>query len=128
MTDINPVYSEQEPTSKTILGQKTYDFLKFVAMILLPAIGTLYFTLAQIWEWSNGEKVVGTIMAVDLFLGALLGIAARSYNNSDARFGGTIEVSEVPDGPKVYSLALNSDPALLDQQSEVTFKIQPPSS
>jgi hypothetical protein len=125
MTDVTPVPSEPVEPSKAFLGQKTYDFLKFVAMILLPAAGTLYFTLAQIWEWSNGEKVVGTIMAVDLFLGALLGIAARSYNNSDARFGGVIEVAEVPEGPKVYSMVLNSDPADLDQQSEVTFKIQP---
>ena len=53
-------------------NNKVYDILKFVALILLPAIGTLYFALAAIWNLPYGEQIVGTITAVDTFLGALI--------------------------------------------------------
>ena len=57
------------------MSNKTYDTLKW-----LPAAGTLYFALAGIWNLPYGEQVVGTITAVDTFLGVLLGISAASYN------------------------------------------------
>ena len=61
------------------MSNKVYDVLKFVAQILLPAIGTLYFALAQIWGLPYAEEIVGTITAVDAFLGALLGISTMQY-------------------------------------------------
>ena len=61
------------------LSNKLYDVLKFVAQILLPAVGTLYFALAQIWGLPYAEQIVGTITAVDAFLGALLGISTMQY-------------------------------------------------
>lgn len=63
-------------------NDKVYDVLKWVALIVLPAMGTLYFTLSTIWGLPNGEQVVGTITAVDAFLGALLGISTVSYNKT----------------------------------------------
>lgn len=63
-----------------ILNDKVYDICKFIAQILLPALGTLYFALAGIWGFPYGEQVVGTIMAVDTFLGAILGISTIQYN------------------------------------------------
>lgn len=62
------------------MSNKTYDKLKFVAQILLPAFGTLYFALASIWGFPYGEEIVGTITAVDAFLGAVLGISTIEYN------------------------------------------------
>lgn len=62
------------------ISNKTYDILKWVAMYLLPATGTLYFALAGIWGFPYGEEVVGTITAVDTFLGVLLGISTAQYN------------------------------------------------
>lgn len=62
------------------LQNKTYDTLKWIAQIVLPAIGTLYFALAAIWGFPYGEQIIGTITAVDVFLGALLGISSRNYN------------------------------------------------
>lgn len=59
---------------------KVYDILKFLALIVLPAAGTLYFALAQIWGLPYGEQIVGTIAAVDTFLGALLGISKAAYD------------------------------------------------
>lgn len=61
-------------------NDKTYDILKWIAMYLLPALGTLYFALAGIWNLPYGEQVVGTITAVDTFLGVLLGISSYNYN------------------------------------------------
>lgn len=64
-------------------NNKTYDVLKYIAMILLPAIGTLYFALASIWNLPYSEQIVGTITAIDAFIGALLGISTYNYNNGD---------------------------------------------
>ena len=61
------------------LSNEVYDILKFSAQIVLPAAGTLYFALAGIWGWPYGEQIVGTITAVDAFLGALLGISTAAY-------------------------------------------------
>lgn len=63
------------------MSNATYDCLKWIAQILLPAIGTLYFALAQIWDFPLAEQIVGTITAIDAFLGVLLGISSMSYHN-----------------------------------------------
>ena len=65
------------------MKNKTYDVLKYVAQIVLPAIGTLYFALASIWGLPYGEEVVGTITALDTFLGALLMLSSNSYNKKE---------------------------------------------
>lgn len=61
------------------MDNKVYDVLKWIAQILLPAIGALYFALAQIWGLPYAEQIVGTITAVDAFLGVLLGISTNYY-------------------------------------------------
>lgn len=62
-----------------LMENKVYDVLKWIAQILLPAIGTLYFALAQIWGFPYAEQIVGTITAIDAFLGVLLGISTYQY-------------------------------------------------
>lgn len=62
------------------MSNKVYDCLKWIAQILLPALGTLYYAVAKIWGLPYVEEIVGTITAVDLFLGALLGISTIQYN------------------------------------------------
>ena len=61
------------------MSNKLYDILKWVALVVLPAIGTLYFALSGIWGLPYGEEIVGTITAIDTFLGALLGISNINY-------------------------------------------------
>lgn len=70
------------------LDNKTYDVLKWIAQILLPAIGTLYFALSKIWGLPFSTEIVGTISAVDVFLGALLGISTANYNKEIEENGG----------------------------------------
>lgn len=65
------------------LSNKTYDILKWIAQILLPACGTLYFALSKIWGLPLATEVVGTVAAVDTFLGALLGISSMNYNKNE---------------------------------------------
>lgn len=62
------------------MSNKTYDTLKWIALVLLPALGTLYFGLAGIWNLPCGEQVVGTITAIDTFIGVTLGISSANYN------------------------------------------------
>lgn len=62
------------------MTNKTYDILKWIAQILLPALAALYAALASIWGFPYGEEVVGTISAVDVFLGALLQVSTSNYN------------------------------------------------
>ena len=62
------------------MSNKTYDILKWIAQILLPALGTLDFALSRIWGFPFATEVVGTIAAVDTFLGAVLGISTANYN------------------------------------------------
>lgn len=62
------------------MSNRVYDVLKWVAQYLLPALGTLYFALAGTWNLPYGEEVVGTITAVDTFLGVVLGISTVQYN------------------------------------------------
>lgn len=65
------------------MSNKVYDVLKFVCQIVLPAIGTLYFALAGIWGFPYGEQIVGTITAIDTFLGVILGISTIDYNKKN---------------------------------------------
>ena len=64
------------------MSNKVYDVLKWIAMYLLPALGTLYFALSGIWYLPYGEQVVGTITAIDTFLGVILGISTAQYNKN----------------------------------------------
>ena len=62
------------------LNDKVYNVLKWVALIVLPALATLYAVLSGIWHLPLGEQIPATITAVDTFLGALLGISTARYN------------------------------------------------
>ena len=64
------------------LNNKVYDILKWIALILIPALATLYFALSGIWGLPYGEQIVGTLTAIDTFLGALLGISTLNYNKN----------------------------------------------
>lgn len=66
-----------------MLPNKVYDILKWIAMYFLPALGTLYFALSGIWGLPYGEQIVGTITAVDTFLGVILGISSINYNKKE---------------------------------------------
>ena len=69
------------------LSNSVYDVLKFLCTILLPALGTLYFALSKIWGLPLAEEIVGTLSAIAVFIGAVIGISSAQYNkeNDDGR-------------------------------------------
>ena len=64
------------------LSNTTYDILKWIAQILLPAACVLYAALAKIWGFPFATEIVGTIAAIDTFLGAVLQISTSRYNKT----------------------------------------------
>jgi hypothetical protein len=65
-----------------MMSNKIYDILKWVTMVVLPAIGTLYFTLAGIWGLPYGEQILGTLTAVEVALGTVLQISSAKYKKT----------------------------------------------
>ena len=65
-----------------MMNNKTYDVLKWIAQYLVLSLATLYFAIAQVWGLPYGEQIVGTITAIDTFLGVILGISTAQYNKA----------------------------------------------
>lgn len=118
--------TDETPVQDHILSNKTYNWLKFAALIVLPALGTLYFTLAGIWNLPKAEEIVGTIVAIDTFLGVLLHISTKSYNNSDSKFDGSIDVIHIDKTKKTFVLNLDKEPGEIESADKITFKVNPP--
>lgn len=65
------------------MSNKTYDILKKIAQVWIPAISTTYFSLASIWNLPYSEEIVGTLAALDACMGILLGISTAKYNRTE---------------------------------------------
>lgn len=104
-----------------------YDVLKKIAMVWLPALGTLYFALSEIWHLPDAEQVVGTIGALVTFLGVVLHINTKAYNAGDNKYDGVFTVDHNDDGTQNLRL-LSVDPHALNNNAELLFKIQDPGS
>ena len=61
------------------LSNKVYDILKWIALIAFPAVIALYTTLSSVWGWPYGEQIVGTLAALEVFLGAILQVSSNTY-------------------------------------------------
>jgi Putative phage holin Dp-1 len=106
------------------LTDKVYNAAKFVALVLLPALGTLYFALAGIWHGlPAAEPVVGTITAADAFLGVLLHISTATYKSGDAKYDGALTLEPHPDGEGTAVRLTSLDETAVTTKDAVTFKI-----
>lgn len=65
------------------LNNKTYDILKYLTIIVLPAIGALYTGLSQIWTLPYAAEIPATITVICTFLGAVLCISTAQYNQDN---------------------------------------------
>lgn len=65
------------------MSNRTYDILKWIALVFLPAVGVFYGAVAPIWGWPRPDEIVYTITAVDTLLGALLGISNIKYHQGE---------------------------------------------
>jgi hypothetical protein len=107
-----------------LLNNKVYNTAKWASLTLLPAVATLYFTLGSVWDLPNVEQVIGSITAVETFLGLLLGLSTRKYNQTANVIDGDLIVSEV-DGEKFLSLGVNGSVEKMTSKGEVRLKVVP---
>ena len=106
-----------------LLTNKVYDMLKWVAQYFLPGLATLYFTIATIWGLPHIEQILGTIAAVTVFIGVLLGISTNTYIKSGADTDGILQIDSSNAEKDIYRLQLNSDLEKLAEKVKVTFKV-----
>lgn len=110
-----------------IIQPPLYDKLKWLAQVVLPALGALYVGLAALWDLPKPQEVAGTILAVDTFLGVVLGISSSNFKNDDSRFDGTLEINPAGDGTGTVDLQLaDKHPDDLAKKDEVVFKVASP--
>ena len=100
-----------------ITNKKVYDQVKYIAMVVLPALGALYFAFAEIWDLPSAEQVVGSIVALDAFLGVAL-----HFSKDDVKYDGTMNVTESED-VITHQLELDGDPDALRTKDSVTFRV-----
>lgn len=106
-----------------LLTNSLYDKIKFLAQIALPAFGTLYFTLAGLWGLPAADGVVGTVVAVDTFLGVLLGLSTKAFVENTA--GGVINVVDSAE-KTTFDLVLDGPVEDLVDKAQVIFKVNKP--
>jgi len=100
------------------LSNKAYDTLKWIAQYFLPALATLWIALSKVWGLPYGTEIGATISAIDLFLGAILGISSSNYKGD----GNMIVNTDDPE-KDVYTLEYAGDLNELANKKSVTFKV-----
>lgn len=111
--------------ARQFLTNRQYDAIKFTTIVVLPAFGTLYFTLATIWDLPAGKQILGTLLAVEAFIGVIIGISSKQYQESGAKYVGEINVIDTPEKTK-FSLDYDGDPQELKDKKEAIFKVNAP--
>lgn len=104
-----------------VFSNKVYDKLKFLAQVVLPGLGTLYATVSGLLAWPNTEEVVGVIMAVDFFLGGLLGLSSNKFNANEDNFDGVVHTAITDEG-RQFLLEV-ADPDVVAGKNAVTLKV-----
>lgn len=111
-----------------IFNSNVYDKLKFIALVVLPALATLVVAVNPLWNIPNQDAIAGTIIAVDTFLGALLGISAKQYNQAAENFDGYLDAEgEDPDtGHPNMKLVITKPPKDIFGGKDVRLRIGRP--
>lgn len=123
MAELEP--QAETPNKVPFMSDQLFKTLEYITRVVLPAVATLYAGLGALWGFPNVTAVVGTIVAVDTFLGVLLGFAMRSYDASGAKYDGNVVVMSSPDGGKTFSLELEKNPDEIAEMSKIVFKVVP---
>ena len=115
--------SESSHAKQTpMLSDSAYNITKKTATIVLPAVSALYIALSQIWNFGHVDQVVGTVAAINTFLGVIIQLSKKSYYASSAPYVGEIKVKNHGE-KKVFSLVVDGDPEELENMSSANFKI-----
>lgn len=120
-----PIVGDAPPRAHVLFSNRAYDILKHVAQIWLPALAVLYISLGGLFELPMPQQISGAIMALDLFLGTILGISTRQYTNSDERFDGKIVLTP-GEQEETTDLRILLNPEAIAEKNEVTVKVLKP--
>jgi hypothetical protein len=114
------------------LTNKAYNVLKPIALVWLPLLGTLYFTVAQIWNLPDATNVVGTITAVDTFLGLGLHVSSKAYTplvpTGQQPDGHLVVDDSDPEKPTTMSLEIHAPPEKIATQRAMVLRVVHPSA
>lgn len=107
------------------MGNKTYNTLKWTALILLPALGALYFGLGQLWHFPKIEEVVGSVTVLETFIGLILRKSAVNYGTAKT-IGDVVVMQDSEDGTPIglrFVVDSEPNPVVLNDQKVVQFKV-----
>jgi hypothetical protein len=102
------------------LSNRWYTIIKSLAQLVFPAAGTLYFALAAIWNLPAAQQVVGTVIAVDTFLGVILTISSANYK---APVDGTLEVDTHDPIKNTFTLSMDTHPQDIIDKGQKLVKL-----
>lgn len=112
------------PIKSPLISSRFYDALKFIVTIAMPALTTLYLVLAGLWGLPEPERVAATSAAVATCLGVLLRMSTKSYDNSDKKFDGAVNITEpLGDGRKLIQLDVTDNPEAWAKQEHITLRV-----
>jgi hypothetical protein len=102
------------------MSNKLYDSLNATVKIVLPAVATLYFTIASVWHLPYGEQVVGSVAGVTTFLGVVLSVAKKAWSTN---MDGSLIVDQSNPEKDVFSLEVNKTFDDLAAAKNVSLKV-----
>lgn len=104
---------------------KLYDFLKYVALVILPAVAALVLGLGVTLNWSAATVVAGVITLIDTFLGAILGKSASNFKQQEPMIFGDIVIQQEPDGrPVGMRIVGHHENFVFEDQSQVLLNVR----
>jgi len=105
------------------LPPKLYDFLKWIALVVLPLAVALIITLGQLLHWDASEVTAGVIAAVDTFLGGLLGKSSTNYKQAEPEVFGNLVFGQDEDGAYAKSVQVTKNAPVFPVGSKVAFNV-----
>jgi len=127
MTDTTGDHEVLDQPKNPWLTDDQYSKLEFIARVFLPGLAIAIGAIGTLWGWEPTAKVAATVVALDALLGVFLGRAQKAYDNSDAKYDGSIDVEVNPeDGSKLISLNLEDHPDEIVNKDQILFKVNAP--
>lgn len=125
--------ADHAATPKFILPKLSYDVLKPITTTVLPGLSALYIALATLWGFPNAREIVGTITAVNVFLGLLVTLSSHQFQKTVEDipeitpvqiegYDGTFKVGD-PQDPSTFTMSLDAGPEELATKDAIVFKV-----
>lgn len=106
-----------------LINDKVYNIIKWFVVYFLPALGTLYFSISQLWGIPHADQVLGTITSVTIFLSMVMGLSSSSFKKNGLGTDGVMLVDTSNPDKDVYLLQLNNEATNLAEKDIISFKV-----